>query len=149
MNMKFRRIVLPAVLTFLLCVITTVVLRQSRSFTTPDSLPSEVASAPVAQAAGERGPVRMIRFALFENSLYPRSMRVDQGLVNIAIEDKTNMSEGLALERVVNGNSERVITVRRVQNHWRGRELLRLTPGQYVVYDVSKPDNKAELIVEP
>jgi hypothetical protein len=145
--MKFTRIVLSLIAVGLLYLITTVLVSHSR-ISNPNQ-PATDARASIAQGAGERGPVRMIRFVLWNDSIYPRSMRVNAGLVNLAIEDKTNMSEGLAVEQVVmGGGQKRLITVRRVRNHWRGRELLRLTPGQYVVYDVSKPDNKADLTVE-
>ena len=106
-------------------------------------------AAAVAQGESERGPVRMIRFVLLETGLYPRSMRVDKGLINLAVEDETGISEGLVVERVVDSSRERITTIRRMPNVRRGRELMRLTPGQYVVYDASKPNNQARLIVEP
>ena len=36
----------------------------------------------------ERGPVRMVRFAISDGGLYPRRITVDSGLVNIGLEDK-------------------------------------------------------------
>ena len=143
--MKLTNVVLPAFLVGLLCLVTTGALRQIR-ISNDSQLPNEVV---VAQGDLERGPVRMIRFVLLENALYPRSMRVDKGLVNLLVEDETGVSEGLVVERVVNNNHERMTTIRRQPNVRRGRELLRLTPGRYIVYDASKPDNKAELMVEP
>jgi hypothetical protein len=76
-------------------------------------------------------------------------MRVNQGLINLAVEDETGISEGLVVERVVNSARERITTVRRMSNAKRGREVIQLTPGQYVVSDASKPNNQANLIVEP
>lgn len=144
--MRLTNVVLPTFLAVLLCLVTTVALRRSKILNDSQPAANEVV---VAQGDSERGPVRMIRFVLLENALYPRSMRVNQGLINLSVEDETGSSEGLVVERIVNGNRERVTTIRRLPNIRRGRELLRLTPGQYVVYDASRPDNKAELIVEP
>ncbi len=113
------------------------------------TLANVVAAAPATPAATERGPVRMIRFVLLDTGLYPREMRVNAGLINLAVEDETGISEGLVVERIINNSRERLTTIRRLPDAKRGRELMRLTPGQYVIYDASKPNNKANLIVEP
>jgi hypothetical protein len=147
--MKLTTIVLPAVLVVLLCLATTVALRQSGISADIQPLPNELLGAAVVQGTGERGPVRMIRFVLLDNGVYPRQMRVQQGLINLAVEDETGVSEGLAVERVVNSDRERITTIRRRPEVRRGRELMRLTSGQYIVYDASKPNNKANLLVEP
>jgi len=131
--MKLTNIVLPTLLVLLFCLVTTVALRQSRSANDIPPLPSELAVAPANQGGGERGPVRMIRFVLLEAGLYPRTMRVDTGLINLAVEDETGISEGLVVERVIATGRERITTIRRMPNIKRGRELLRLTPGEYVV----------------
>ena len=146
--MKLTNILLPMLLILLLCLVTIVVLRPSQ-MSNPQPMPIQVAAAAVNQGASERGPVRMIRFVLLDTGLYPRQMRVNKGLINLAVEDETGISEGLVIERVVNGARERITTVRRRSNARRGRELMPLTPGQYVVYDASKPNNQANLIVEP
>lgn len=101
------------------------------------------------QETSSRGPVRMIRFVLSEDGIYPRSMRIDQGLVNIALEDRTNRSEGLVIESVVGEQRNRVTQVRRAEQHWRGRELIRLSPGRYLISDASQPDHRAEMTVNP
>ena len=85
-----------------------------------------------ARVTSERGPVRMIRFVLLDEGIYPRSMNIDKGLVNIALEDRTKGSEGLVIEAIVGDQRNRVTQVRRAEKHWRGRELLRLTPGRYL-----------------
>ena len=111
--------------------------------------PLEPASAP-EQPAFENGPVRMIRFVLSRDGLYPSQMRVDQGLLNIALEDKTGGgSEGLLIESALGDQRTKVSEVRRVEKHWRGRTLIKLPPGRYVVSDASQPSHKAELIVSP
>ena len=84
-----------------------------------------------AQETSGRGPIRMIRFVLSEDGIYPRSMKIDQGWVNIALEDRTNRSEGLVIESIVGEQRSRVTQVRRAEQHWRGRELIRLSAGRY------------------
>lgn len=102
-----------------------------------------------AQETSVRGPVRMIRFVLSEDGIYPRAMRIDHGLVNVALEDRTNQSEDLVIESIVGEQRSRVTQVRRAEKHWRGRELIRLTPGRYLISDASQPDHRAELTVNP
>lgn len=96
-----------------------------------------------------RGPVRMIRFVFQHEGIYPRQMRVDHGLFNIALEDRTDGSEGLVIELVSGDQRTKVTQIKRIENHWRGRALVRLTPGHYVISDASRPDHRAELIVNP
>lgn len=107
--------------------------------------PEEVA----AQDTSNRGPVRMIRFVLQEDGIYPRSMQIDKGLVNIALEDRTRGSEGLVIEAVIGDQRNPVTKVRRFDQHWRGRELMRLNSGRYLISDASRPEHQAELIVKP
>ena len=106
-----------------------------------------VAENIAAQEDADRGPVRMIRFVLQQEGIYPRSMQVDAGLVNIALEDRTKASEGLVVESVLGENRSHVTKVRRAEKHWRGRELIRLNPGRYLISDASQPEHQAELIV--
>jgi hypothetical protein len=98
---------------------------------------------------GERGPVRNIRFIVFDAGIHPNELRTTAGLVNIAIEDKTNTSEGLVIRQVVGNQRVDVGVIRRITNHWRGRSQFRLLPGTYEVYDASKPENTASLILVP
>lgn len=109
----------------------------------------ETISSASSPPAGDRGPVRMIRFVLLPDGVYPRRLRVDQGLLNIALEDKTNESEGLLIESVIGDQRAKVTQIKRAEKHWRGRALVRLTPGRYVVSDASQPIHEAELIVNP
>lgn len=96
-----------------------------------------------------RGPVRMIRFVLQNDGIYPRQMRVDYGLLNIALEDRTDGSDGLVIESISGDQRTKVTQIQRAEKHWRGRALIRLTPGYYVISDASQPDHRAELIVSP
>lgn len=97
----------------------------------------------------ERGPVRMIRFVLSDDGLYPRRLQVKQGLLNIALEDKTNRSEGLVIESWSGDQRTRITQIQSSEIHRRGRALIKLTPGRYVVSDASQPSHTAELLVNP
>ncbi len=101
------------------------------------------------QDRSERGPVRMIRFTLLKDGIFPRELRVQPGLLNIAIEDRTNSTSGLVIQRITGSEESRVGEVKRFADHWRGRELIRLERGRYRVFDASQPRNQAQLIVEP
>jgi len=96
----------------------------------------------------ENGPVRMIRFVLSNDGLYPRRLQVNQGLLNMAVEDKTGASAGLVIESVIGDQRARVTQISR-RDERRGRAVLRLTPGRYLVSDASQPGHTAELIVNP
>jgi hypothetical protein len=100
-------------------------------------------------ASSDRGPVRMIRVVLSSDGLYPRHIEVDQGLLNIVVEDKTSRSEGLVIESIVGDQRARVTQIDRPQNQLRGRGLVTLAPGRYVVSDASQRDHTAELVVNP
>lgn len=115
----------------------------------PLEQPANNLTSAAAQPALENGPVRMIRFMLLRDGLYPRKMRVDQGLLNIALEDKTGGSEGLIIESALGDQRAKVTQIRRAEKHWRGRTLIKLPPGRYVVSDASQPSHQAELIVTP
>ncbi len=100
----------------------------------------------VAQRAGTR---EMVRFALYDVGIYPREARVGKGTVVISLVDYTGGSSGLALERQAAEANERVGVALREGATWRGRQQFDLTPGTYRIYDVSRPENRATLIVEP
>ena len=127
---------------------TAVVFHSRPPLETSDQPANNLNSAP-AQPSFENDPVRMIRFVLLRDGLYPSQMRVDQGLLNIAVEDKTGGSEGLIIESALGDQRAKVTQIRRAEKHWRGRSLIKLPPGRYVVSDASQPSHKAELIVNP
>ena len=126
-------------LTYLLLLLSTIglITAAALAYRTPSSAVPEV------------GPVRMIRFVLSDDGLYPHRMQVRQGLLNIAVEDKTNRSEGLVIESWSGDQRTRITQIQSSENHHRGRALLRLTPGRYVVSDASQPSHSVELLVNP
>lgn len=120
---------------------------RSKSSSNALSIP-EASSAP-APASAERGPVRMIRFVLSDDGIYPRQLRVGQGLFNISIEDKTKKSEGVLIDSVTNEGRLQISKISRHEKQWRGRGLVRLTPGRYLISDASQPQREAEVVVDP
>ena len=122
---------------------------RSKPPSEPFTQPANNLTSTAAQPAFENGPVRMIRFVLMRDGLYPSQMRVDKGLLNIALEDKTGGSEGLVIESARGDQRTKVSEIRRAEKHWRGRALIKLPPGRYVISDASQPSHKAELIVSP
>ena len=101
------------------------------------------------QPRSTHGPVEVVYFTLYDVGIYPREVKVRAGLIALAIEDLSGGTAGLALTRVVNGQPLRVGLVGRFPNHWRGRSEIRLEAGQYEVFDSSRPNNRATLVVEP
>lgn len=76
-------------------------------------------------------------------------LHTTKGLVAVAIEDHSGGTAGLGVEKEIGNVKVSLGQVVRDLNHWRGRTELRLEPGRYRVFDSSRPDNDAELIVDP
>ena len=92
------------------------------------------------------GPAQVVRFTLYDAGIFPREARASAGQVVICIEDVTGNSEGLVVQneaRVVQGQ------VVRSASQWRGARRMALLPGTYLVFDASRPGNRATLLVEP
>ena len=100
-------------------------------------------------AVPAHGPVHVVRFTLYDAGIYPREARVDKGLVAIMIEDFSGGTGGLIVAPEIGSDRIQLGVVQRFEHHWRGRGELAMTPGRYVVFDSSRPSNRAELIVEP
>lgn len=130
-------------LTYSLLLVLAICLLSSTAFFYPRSVASEV------QGNSEHGPVRMVRFVLSDDGLYPARMQVDRGLLNLAVEDKTGRSEGLLVESVIGDQRARVTQVNRAQGQLRARSLIKLPPGRYLVSDASQTSHIAELIINP
>ncbi|HEY3103756.1 MAG TPA: hypothetical protein VGJ69_09185 [Pyrinomonadaceae bacterium] len=99
-------------------------------------------------AASLRGPIENMRFTLYASGIYPTQTQVKAGNALIAVEDRTHNSSGIAVQRETGQGASEVGRVKTV-NQSRGRALLRLEPGRYVVFDITRPANRAELLVEP
>ena len=94
-------------------------------------------------------PVEVVRFTLYDAGIYPRRARVSKGLVAIMIEDLSGGTTGTVVERVNGTDRAQVGLVKRFEKHWRGREEIRLEPGNYEIYMTDRPNNRAQIVVEP
>ena len=146
---------MPVKLTYSLLLLLTIGLVTSTAlvrhqYSLAHSAPSidSPAEASVQESPG-RGPVRMIRFVVSDNGIYPRRIQVDKGLLNIALEDKTNTADHLLIESVVGDQRTKVTQIDRGLNQVRGRLLIRLGPGRYRVSVANQPDHTADLNVNP
>lgn len=95
------------------------------------------------------GPIRNLRFTLFDAGIRPSEMRIKAGLVNILIEDRTQLAQGVALRRILGSERVAVGTIQKAVDQSRGRNSFRLVPGEYELYDPKQSANKAVLLVEP
>ena len=117
--------------------------------TSPQAGKVKAFTSVMPQGLQRHGPVEVVRFTLYDAGIYPRQARVEKGVVAITIEDLSGGTSGLVVQRV-NGNARQSVgTVQRIQNHWRGRQELQLEPGNYEVFMADRPNNKAQLIVQP
>ena len=113
------------------------------------ALHTKTSQTPVQALPNERGPIRMVRFAISDDGLYPHRITVDGGLLNISLEDKAGVSEGLVIESVLGDQRARVAQVQLDRAQRRARAVVRIPPGTYRVFDASQPSRTAELIVNP
>ena len=117
------------------------------------SAPQEGATAIIQDASSSalvrRAAVQTVRFALHDAGILPQEAHAQKGQVSIVMQDLSGGTEGLVVERETGNAPERVAQVRRGQQYGRGKETLELTPGTYQVWDASRPDNRATLIIEP
>jgi hypothetical protein len=111
--------------------------------------PKHLAGDAVVQDTSESGPVRMIRFVVSEDGLYPARIRVDYGLLNIVFDDRTSKSDGLLIQALQGERRSMVTQISRSQERTRNRTLIKLPAGRYLISDASQPSHTAELIVNP
>ena len=130
----------------MLCVALAITVKAKRSISV--STESNVAPAAANSSAHEKR-TQMIKFTLFPDGIFPHEVTASAGNLVLAINDKTNGSSGIVVERLSGNGSQVVGEVKRKENKSRGRELLKLTPGEYTVRDASNTSNVARLIVEP
>jgi len=101
-------------------------------------------------AHGRRvAPVQVVRFTLYDAGIYPSEAFARVGPVTVWMEDLAGGTPGILVEREGGRAGERVARVRRDARSNRGRQEVTLPPGRYLVYDESRPESRALLIVEP
>jgi len=98
-----------------------------------------------------REPVQVARFALYDEGILPHELHVNKGLIAIELEDASGGTTGLVIARDVGKDKplENVGNIKRNRNSRRDRFEIKLTPGNYVVYDERHAESRASLIVEP
>ena len=110
---------------------------------------AETVEAKLDSQTAPTGPIRTIRFTLFEAGIRPAEMRIKAGLVNLLIEDRTNTATEVVLQREVANENVAVGRIAKGLTESRGRNTFRITPGKYQLYDSGRPTNTAMLLVEP
>ena len=123
--------------------------RERSPMTPPPPLKAAAPSSTVAQKAGQRGPIEVVRFTLYDVGIYPREAHVGKGTVAITIEDLSGGSSGLVVERQAVGLARVSVGSIQRSKDSRGRNDIRLEPGRYEVYMADRPNNRAVLVVEP
>ena len=90
-----------------------------------------------------------VRFTLYPEGIYPPKATLRAGAVSIGIEDMAGTDGGVLVERLTGGQRTVVGSVQRLQQHFRGRASVDLSPGTYRLRIAGRQANEAELIVEP
>jgi len=124
---------------------------NARKRTELNSLTSsaETVAAKIDNQTSPTGPFRTIRFTLFEAGIRPAEMRIKAGLVNLLIEDRTNTATEVVLQKEVANENVAVGRIAKGLTESRGRNTFRLGPGKYRLYDSTRQNNTAVLVVEP
>ena len=95
------------------------------------------------------GRVQVVSFTLYDVGILPRQASAERGFVTVVVEDLSGGTTGLVIERDIGQGREVTGQVRRRERTRHGREELWLEPGSYHLYMADRPENRAELIVEP
>jgi hypothetical protein len=121
---------------------------RRRAESHPLTIPTAVVETGSEVQTSTVGPIRTVRFTLFEAGIRPAEMRLKPGLVNLMIEDKTNTAAEVTLQKMVGNDREALGRIVKTED-LRGRNTFRLAPGKYQVTDVNRPNITAVLLVEP
>ena len=118
----------------------------------PVNTPRPGRRAQSSQQIDKRG-LHTVTFGLYDAGIEPDVIHTRKGLVAVLIEDVSGGTKGLLVERETGSGRIAIGQVLRAgpasQASWRGRSEFMLEPGTYRVTDTSRPQNFAQLIVEP
>ena len=107
----------------------------------------EVNHASATTVASQRR-VQIVRFTLYDAGIYPQEVHANPGRVAISLEDLTNSSSGVSVRRIAENAREPVGVANKPPNGFRSRTEFNLSAGRYEIVDITRPDNRALLIVE-
>lgn len=152
MSKKQKRILWP-MMTVMVLVLAAVAFVATRNKTLASPKAEAIAAVPHRSLARGTnvlpGPMHVVRFTLYDAGIYPREVRVDAGLVAITIEDFSGGTSGLVVAPEIGSDQIQLGVVQRFEHDSGGRSEMTMTAGRYVVFDSSRPSNRAKLIVEP
>jgi hypothetical protein len=102
-------------------------------------------SSSAAGGAQDVGPAQVVRFTVYPEGIRPAEEHASAGLVSVTVEDLGGVTEGLVVQ---DGRGAALGRVSHPQGRGRGSQRLRLERGQYRVFDPSRPQLQATLVVE-
>ena len=157
MSKKQKRLFWPtlAILSFGLCVFVFARTRSASVTNQADGYPAATAaqSNNVAHpnnlgtlaARPAVGSVQLVRFTVYPEGIKPTEAHAISGTVAVYIEDLGGVSTGLIIQ---NSLGVRLGQVARSAGVKRGSIRLELLPGQYKVFDSTRPQHQATLVVK-
>ena len=106
--------------------------------------------APTENVQGQDRLIRTIRVFIHPEDIYPGSVVVKPGKIDLVIENETQAEVSLVVERVNPGQSRQSVTALRTVNRLkRNRQELTLGAGVYAFYEESRPQQQGKIIVDP
>jgi hypothetical protein len=114
--------------------------------------PSQPAAPPAGHAVQQpAAPARqLIRVWIHGDDIYPFVVHARPGPIFLRAENETQSDVTLVVEQVVPGQSNQELTrIRTVREGQRAGQELALGVGEYLFYEVSRPEIRGTLLVEP
>lgn len=152
-NFSSRRIVLCSVVLVVAAGVMTVSSRRIQGSNARPAASSHALTSLVASSERVQGPGRLvqtIRVFIHPEDIYPGTVVVKPGLIDLVVENQTQADVSLVVERVNPGQvHQSVAAVKTVDHRNRNQQGLTLTPGVYVFYEESRPHQQGTIIVDP
>lgn len=90
-----------------------------------------------------------LRVFVHKNDIRPRALHAWPGKAVLSVENESQADVSLQIERVLANRTESVGAVSLSARGKRLPQEVTLVAGEYVLYEVSRPNNRLSLIVEP
>lgn len=120
---------------------------------TGNSLPNStvpVSAATPGMVQGQGRLVQTLRVFVHPEDIYPGSVVVKPGKIDLVVESETLTDVSLVVERVDPGQAhQRVAAVRTINRSKRNHQELTLGAGVYAFYEESRPQQQGKIIVDP